>query len=121
MLMKALAVKVAQYVAEYAEERDSQDHRLVVRNGQAQARKVICGGGTLEVRAPRVNDKRVEADGKRQRRGVFRSAPGVITAIDECIFPHNDNPKPFIWTRKASDIFATVTRARRILEDAPSA
>ena len=38
-----------------------------MRNGQAQARKVTCGGGTLEVRAPRVNDKRVEADGKRQR------------------------------------------------------
>ena len=57
---------------------------------------------------------------KRLRRGVFRSAPDIITAIDECIFPHNDNPKPFIWTRTASDILATVTRVRRSLENAPS-
>ncbi|HVT43362.1 MAG TPA: IS630 family transposase, partial [Thermoanaerobaculia bacterium] len=28
---------------------------------------------------------------------------------------HNDNPKPFIWTAKASDILAKVTRARAAL------
>lgn len=67
MLMHALAVEVAQYVDGHAAERDEQGHRLVVRNGQAQARKVTCGAGTIEVRAPRVNDKRVNADGARQR------------------------------------------------------
>ena len=67
MLMKALAVEVAQHVDEHADERDAQGHRLVVRNGQAQARKVTCGAGTLEVRAPQVNDKRVDAEGQRQR------------------------------------------------------
>ena len=66
MLMKALAVEVAQYVDEHADERDAQGHRLVVRNGRAQARTVTCGAGTLEVRAPRVNDQRV-AEGARQR------------------------------------------------------
>ncbi len=67
MLMHALAVEVAQYVDGHAAERDEQGHRLVVRNGQAPARKVTCGAGTIEVRAPRVNDKRVAADGARQR------------------------------------------------------
>ena len=67
MLMKALAVEVAQYVEEHGEERDAQGRRLVVRNGRAQARKVTCGAGTLEVQAPRINDTRVEADGQRQR------------------------------------------------------
>ena len=67
MLMKALAVEVAQYVEAHGEERDAQGRRLVVRNGRAQARKVTCGAGTLEVQAPRINDKRVEADGQRQR------------------------------------------------------
>ena len=47
MLMKALAVEVAQYVDEHADERDAQGHRLVVRNGRAQARTVTCGAGTL--------------------------------------------------------------------------
>ena len=67
MLMKALTVEVAQYIEDHDEDRDEQGHRLVVRNGPAQARKVTCGAGTLAVRAPRVNDKRVDGDGERQR------------------------------------------------------
>ena len=57
---------------------------------------------------------------KRLRRGVFRSVPEVIDAIDEYIVYHNDHPKPFIWTKKASDILAKVTRARQTLNNAPS-
>ena len=67
MLRQALAVEVAQYVDEHADERDMQGRRLVVRNGQGQARKVTCGAGTLAVRPPRVDDKRVEANGQRRR------------------------------------------------------
>ena len=62
-----LAVEITQYVEEHGAERDEHGRRLVVRNGQAQARKVTCGAGTLEVRAPRVNDKRVDAAGQRER------------------------------------------------------
>ena len=70
MLMTALAVEVGQYIEAHGEERDEQRHRLVVRNGRAQARKVTCGAGTLEVYAPRVNDRRVDGAGQRER---FRS------------------------------------------------
>ena len=67
MLMTALAVEVAQYVDAHQEARDEQGRRLVVRNGRARARQVTCGAGTLEVSAPRVNDKRVDAAGQPQR------------------------------------------------------
>ena len=67
MLMTALAVEVAQYVDAHQEARDEQGRRLVVRNGRARARKVTCGAGTLEVSAPRVHDKRVDATGQPQR------------------------------------------------------
>ena len=67
MLMAALQVEVAQYVDAYQEARDASGRRLVVRHGQAEARKVTCGAGTVEVRAPRVNDKRVDATGQRER------------------------------------------------------
>ena len=53
MLMAALQVEVAQYVDAYQEARDARGRRLVVRHGQAEARKVTCGAGTVEVRAPR--------------------------------------------------------------------
>ena len=65
--MTALAVEVAQYVDAHQEARDEQGRRLVVRNGRARARKVTCGAGTLEVSAPRVHDKRVDATGQPQR------------------------------------------------------
>ena len=57
---------------------------------------------------------------KRIRRGVFRNVQELIDAIDEYIFHHNDDPKPFIWTKKASDILAKVMRARATLDNAPS-
>ena len=47
---------------------------------------------------------------KRIRRGIFRNVQEVIDAIDEYVFRHNDDPKPFIWTKKASDILAKVMR-----------
>jgi len=66
MLMTALHEEVADYVERHSEERDEDGHALVVRNGRARARKVTVGCGTVEVEAPRVNDKRV-VDGERQR------------------------------------------------------
>jgi transposase-like protein len=67
MLLQALEAEVVQYLAEHAGERDHRDHALVVRNGRAQPRRVTVGSGTIEIRAPRVNDRRVDAEGERQR------------------------------------------------------
>ena len=66
MLRDALELEVAAYLERH-QVRDERGHALVVRNGQARARQVTCGAGTLTVRAPRVNDRRVDAQGQRQR------------------------------------------------------
>jgi transposase-like protein len=66
MLEAALEVEVEQYVSQLREHRDERGHAQVVRNGRAQERTVTVGSGTMKVRAPRVNDKRV-VDGERQR------------------------------------------------------
>lgn len=47
----------------------------------------------------------------RLRRGVFTSVPELVTAIDEYVAHHNTNPKPFIWTKSATDILQKVIRA----------
>jgi transposase len=52
---------------------------------------------------------------QRLRRGVFRDVMELVTAIDNYVDQHNENPKPFIWTAKASDILEKVTRARKSL------
>jgi hypothetical protein len=51
----------------------------------------------------------------RLRRGVFRDVEELLTAIGDDIDRHNENPKPFIWTAKASHILGKVKRARRSL------
>jgi hypothetical protein len=51
----------------------------------------------------------------RLRRGVFRDIPELVDAIEGYIDKHNQSPKPFIWTAKASDILAKVKRARGAL------
>jgi transposase-like protein len=68
MLAAALEAEVNGYIAELAGERDGDGRRLVVRNGYHQPRKVTTAAGTVEVRAPRVNDKRVDdTTGERKR------------------------------------------------------
>jgi transposase len=52
---------------------------------------------------------------KRIRRGAFTSVSALEAAINDYIALHNARPKPFIWTAKASDILAKVTRARTAL------
>lgn len=67
MLIEALKAEVDEYVERHRSERDEQGHALVVRNGRAQTRKVTLGAGTVELNAPRVNDRRSDECGRRQR------------------------------------------------------
>ena len=50
------------------------------------------------------------------RRGIFQDLEQLIMAIGNYIDHHNQNPKPFIWTAKASDILEKVTRAQASLD-----
>jgi hypothetical protein len=68
MLAQALAAEVEERIARFADERDERGHRLVVRNGYHEPREVLTSAGAVEVRAPRVNDKRIDPDtGERAR------------------------------------------------------
>lgn len=63
LLMAALEAEVSDYVERFRGDRDDTGHALVVRNGRAKSRKIRTGVGTLEVEAPRVNDRRESAGG----------------------------------------------------------
>ena len=47
---------------------------------------------------------------KQIRRGIFRSTRELETTIRNYIDTHNEHPKPFIWTKTADQILATVAR-----------
>ncbi len=87
MLQEALEAEVEKYLARHRGARDARGRAQVVRNGQAAARQLVTGSGTLEVRAPRVNDQRVDAAGARQRfsseilPSYMRRAPKVTEVL----------------------------------------
>lgn len=51
-----------------------------------------------------------EITNKRIRRGIFRSVKELEGAIREYIEVHNEDPKPFVWTRTADEILASIAR-----------
>jgi putative transposase len=71
MLAAALEAEVDAYLAAHAAERDGRGRRLVVRNGHARPREVLTAAGGVQVRTPRVDDRRTDlVTGQRIR---FRS------------------------------------------------
>jgi transposase-like protein len=87
MLHETLDAEVDEYIRRHREARDARGRAEVVRNGKAPARQLVTGSGTLEVRAPRVNDRRVDADGQRHRftsqilPSYMRTAPKVTEVL----------------------------------------
>jgi transposase-like protein len=87
MLHEALEAEVDEYIKRHREARDERGRAQVVRNGKAPARQLVTGSGTLEVRAPRVNDRRVDGAGERQRfttqilPSYMRRAPKVTEVL----------------------------------------
>jgi len=75
MIAAALEAEVDQYVASFVDEVGEDGKRLVVRNGRAKERKLTVGSGTLALRAPRVNDRRVEEETGERRRFSSRILP----------------------------------------------
>jgi transposase-like protein len=101
MLAAALEAEVAAYIAAYAGDVDAHGRRLVVRNGHAVPRQVLTSAGAVEVRAPRVNDKRVdETSGERTRYSSAilpawcRKSP-KITEVLPLLYLHGLSSKDF--------------------------
>lgn len=75
MIAAALEVEVEEYVSSFSDELDEDGHRLVVRNGRGKERQVTVGSGTLPLRAPRVDDRRVDEETGERRRFSSRILP----------------------------------------------
>ena len=52
----------------------------------------------------------------RIRRGAFKSVAELKRAIMQYLENHNADPKPFVWTKSASQILEKVARAKQALE-----
>ena len=121
MLAEALEAEVADYIEAARGQQDEQRHALVVRNGHARERQILCGAGSVTLKAPRVNDKRVDEDGNRQRfKSVIlppymRRSPKV-TEVLPLLYLHGLSSGDFVpaleefFGTKAGLSAATITR-----------
>lgn len=75
MIAAALEAEVDEYVSLFTDELDEDGRRLVVRNGCGKQRRVTVGSGTLPIRAPRVNDRRVDEETGERRQFSSRILP----------------------------------------------
>ena len=64
MLATAIESEVAEYIDAHTHQRDDQGGRMVVRNGRMPPRSILTGLGSVEVKRPRVNDRRVDEAGQ---------------------------------------------------------
>ena len=55
---------------------------------------------------------------KQLQRGVFRSVPQLKAAIQAFIDAHHENPRPFVWTKTADEILASIARFAERTADA---
>jgi len=82
LLCLALQMEVSQYVKTHSHLVDETGHRMVVRNGKAESRTVATGTGQIEVKSPRVNDRR---DGEKFTSAILppyiRRTPNVENVI----------------------------------------
>lgn len=87
MLHEALEAEVDEYIRRHRDVRDDAGRAQVVRNGKEPARYLVTGSGTLEVRAPRIDDRRVDPAGQRHRftsqilPSYMRKAPNVTEVL----------------------------------------
>jgi putative transposase len=72
MLAAALEAEADAYIAELLGERDEAGHRLVTRNGHARERVIATVAGAISIRAPRVEDRRVDPESGEKAR--FKSS-----------------------------------------------
>ena len=62
MLAQAIEAEADDWIASHAHVTDENDHRQIVRNGHLPARKIQTGVGAVEVKQPRVRDRRPVED-----------------------------------------------------------
>ena len=81
MLIAALEPEVEETLAQYSDVWDETGRRLVVRNGHCPERSIQTGVGSIEIRRPRVNDRRLDKGW--QPHSVREQDPATVPAAQE--------------------------------------
>src|SRR5271154_6573385 len=85
MLAQAIDAEVAEWIETHAAVRDEHGRRQVVRNGHLPSRTIITGVGPVEVRQPRVHDRRSGGDTQRFHSKILPPYLRKAKSIEELI------------------------------------
>jgi putative transposase len=102
MLAAALEAEVNSYLAELADVRDEAGRQLAVRNDFHRPLQISTSAGPVEVKAPRVNDGRVdEATGERRRFSSAILPPWArktpkVSEVLPLLYPHGMSTGDFV-------------------------
>jgi len=110
MLAAALEAEaeVEVYLADLVGERGDDGHRLVTRNGHARARTISTVAGAVEIRQPRVDDRRVEPDTGKKAKFTSSLVPPwcrkspKVTEVLPLLYLHGLSTGDFVPPSRAS-------------------
>src|SRR5271170_957069 len=85
LLADAVEAEVSEWIDQHAHWRDDQGRRQVVRNGHLPSRTIITGVGPVEVRQPRVHDRRSGGDTQRFHSKILPPYLRKAKSVEELI------------------------------------
>lgn len=123
MLQEAIEAEVAEYVGKCQELKDEKNKCLVTKNGYLPSRDILTGIGSLNIRQPRIRDKRAnERFSSALIRKYKRRAPSLDAVIPE-LYLRGVSTNNFsealtaLFGEKAPGLSAaTVTRLKEVWE-----
>lgn len=84
LLQEAIEIEVAEYVREFQRLKDAMNRRIVTKNGYLPGRNILTGLGSVNIRQPRVRDKREDTFFSSQILPKYkRRTPSLEAAIPE--------------------------------------
>ncbi len=85
LLVQAVEAEVAEWIDQHAHLKDDKDHQQVVRNGRLPRRKITTGLGQIEIRQPRVHDRRDEKEAEKFTSKILPPYLRKTKSIEELI------------------------------------
>ena len=85
MLQQALENEVAEYLDKHSQVKDEFGHKIVVRNGYNPERTIVTGIGQFEVKAPRVDDRKLPENEERFTSAILPKYLRKIPSIDNLL------------------------------------
>jgi len=85
LLAQAIEAEVSEWIENHAHVRDEAGHRHVVRNGSMPARTIATGVGPVEVKQPRVHDRRSSGEREKFTSAILPPYQRKTRSIEELI------------------------------------